>query len=198
MKVLIACEYSGIVRDAFLRMGHDAVSCDLIESESPDGPHYIGDVRDLLADSWDMIIAHPPCTFMANSGVRWLFGSNEQLNRERWDNLGRAAEFFNLFLDHPCPKICIENPIPHRHAKALIRRSYDQTIQPYEFGHTTSKRTCLWLKGLPELQATDLIPKDQRTYDVWLASPGKDRWKDRSRTFKGIAAAMADQWGREV
>lgn len=195
MKVLIACEYSGKVRDAFLAKGHDAVSCDYLESESPDGPHYVGDVRDLLELEWDLIIAHPPCTYLANSGVRWLYNNDGSRNEERWNNLKEATEFFNLFLKHPCNKKCVENPIPHRYANSLLLHKYTQTIQPYEYGHTATKRTCLWLSGLEPLKPTQIIPKEQRTHEIWLASPGPDRWKERSRTFQGIAQAMALQWG---
>lgn len=199
MKVLIACEYSGTVRDAFLKAGHDAISCDLIPTDQP-GPHYQGDVKDILYDNWDMIIAHPPCTYLSNSGVRWLYEPDGRQNTRRWMNLIDAMIFFNLFKNHPCEKICIENPIPHKYAVNGIADKegigkYTQTIQPWEFGHTTSKRTCFWLKGLPPLVATNVIPKEQRTQDIWLASPGPDRWKIRSKTFQGIADAMADQWG---
>lgn len=190
MKVLVACEYSGIVRDAFTAKGHNALSCDFLPTERP-GKHYQGDVRDILYHDWDLIIAHPDCTFMANSGVRWLYNPDGSLNEPRWEKLNIAVEFFNLFLNHPCEKVCIENPIPHKHAGLP---KYSQTVQPYEHGHTTSKRTCLWLKGLPNLEPTKLIPKEERTFDIHLASPGPDRWKERSRTFSGIAEAMAEQW----
>lgn len=190
MKILIACEYSGAVRDAFAARGHNAISCDFEPTEKP-GKHYQGDVLDILYHDWDMIIAHPSCTYIANSGVRWLYKEGEK-NWPRWNELEKAVEFFNLFLNHPCERIAIENPVPHKHAGLP---PYAQTIQPYEFGHTTSKRTCLWLKGLPKLVPTDLIPKDRHTYEIHLASPGPNRWKERSRTFQGIADAMADQWG---
>lgn len=163
MKVLIACEYSGIVRDAFASKGHFTVSSDFEPSERP-GKHYQGDVKDILyGQDWDLIIAHPPCTFMANSGVRWLYNTDGSKNQERWDNLYMATKFFNLFINHPCKKKAIENPIPHKYASLP---PYTQTIQPYEFGHTTSKRTCLWLYGLPKLVPTNVIPKEHRTQDV--------------------------------
>jgi hypothetical protein len=200
MKVLIACEYSGRVRDAFIRMGHDAISCDLLPTDAP-GPHFQGDVREMLAQEWDLIIAHPPCTYLTNAGVRWLYNADKSRNEPRWNDLQEGCDFFNLFLDHPCQRIAIENPIPHSHAAKLLRREYDQTIQPYQFGHMETKRTCLWLKGLSPLVATDdveaamrLLPKSESN-KVHYASPGKDRWKMRSTTFQGIADAMAAQWG---
>lgn len=192
MKILIACEFSGIVRDAFKAKGHDAWSCDLLPTERP-GQHYQCDVLDVIYKEWDMIIAHPPCTFMANSGVRWLYNEDKSLNKQRWIDLTYARKFFDLFYSNPiCEKICIENPIPHKYA---LLPPYSQTIQPWEYGHTTSKRTCLWLKGLPGLTPTDVIPKENRTQDIWRMAPSEERKKERSRTFPGIAAAMAAQWG---
>jgi hypothetical protein len=192
MKVLIACEFSGIVREAFKAKGHDAMSCDLLDSEIP-GNHYKGDVTDIIYNDWDLIIAHPPCTYLANSGVRWLYNPDKSLAKQRWIDLTYARKFFYLFYDHPiCKKIAIENPIPHKHADLP---AYTQTVQPYEFGHTTTKRTCLWLKGLPELKPTEIVPKENRTQDIWLMSPGPERQRERSRTFKNIALAMAEQWG---
>ena len=191
MKVLVACEYSGIVRDAFTIKGHDAWSCDILPTDNPNGNHYEGDVKDILYNDWDLIIAHPPCTYFANSGVRWLY---EKPNR--WAELDKAAEFFNLFLDHPCERVAIENPVIHKHALKLINnRKYTQTIQPFQFGHGESKRTCLWLKGLPNLKPTDIV--EGREQRVWKLPPSKDRWKLRSTTFQGIAAAMANQWGND-
>ena len=190
MKVLVACEYSGIVRDAFTIKGHDAWSCDILPTDNPNGNHYEGDVKDILYNDWDLIIAHPPCTYFANSGVRWLY---EKPNR--WAELDKSAEFFNLFLDHPCEKVAIENPVIHKHALKLINnRKYTKTTQPFRFGHGESKRTCLWLKGLPNLKPTDIV--EGREQRVWKLPPSKDRWKLRSTTFQGIAAAMANQWGK--
>ena len=185
MRVLVACEYSGIVRDAFIRRGHDAISCDILPTESP-GPHYHGDVRDLLAESWDMIIAHPPCTRLANSGVRWLH------ERDLWLDLDMACDFFRLFLNHDCPKIAIENPIPHKYAVERIGRRYDQVVQPWQFGHGESKAVCLWLKGLPQLRATEVV--SGRNQKVWKMPPGEDRAKARAKFYTGIADAMAKQW----
>lgn len=195
MKVLIACEYSGRVRDAFIEKGHDAMSCDLLPTERP-GPHIQGDVIPLLKKPWDLIIAHPPCTYLTNAGVRWLMS-----DAKRWVALYEACRFFNLFLESDCPRVCVENPVPHKYALAQLSQSYSQTIQPWQFGHTESKRTCLWLKGLPLLKETcnvkekmSGLPKKE-TDKVHYCSPGPDRWKERSRTYDGIASAMADQWG---
>lgn len=187
MRVLVACEYSGTVRDAFTKKGHYAISCDLLPTDQP-GPHYQGDVRDLLVQKWDLIIAHPPCTRLCNSGVRWL------AERNLWDEMREGAEFFKMFLN-AAEKVCIENPIMHKYATDIIGVKHSQTIQPYEYGHTTSKRTCLWLNNLPLLQPTSITPKEQRTQEIWLATPGPDRWKIRSKTFQGIADAMSNQWG---
>lgn len=168
------------------------MSCDLLDTEIP-GSHYKGDVLDILYQDWDLIIAHPPCTFLCNSGVRWLFDKDRPKAKQRWLDLTYARKFFyTLHGNICCKKIAIENPIPHKHA-ALP--AYTQTIQPYEFGHTTSKRTCLWLKGLPLLKPTEIVPKEKRTQDIWLMPPGPERQRERSRTFKNIALAMADQWG---
>lgn len=176
MRVLIACEFSGIVREAFKAEGHYALSCDLLDTEIP-GNHHKGDILEVLYDDWDLIIAHPPCTYLANSGVRWLYNKDKTLATQRWIDLSYARKFFHLFYDHPfCKKICIENPIPHKHADLP---PYAQTIQPWEFGHTTTKRTCLWLKGLPELKPTEIVTKEKRTQDIWLMPPGPDRQRER-------------------
>jgi hypothetical protein len=205
MKVLIACEYSGTVRDAFIKKGHDAISCDLLPTDIP-GPHYQGDIKDMLSQNWDLIIAHPPCTYLSNSGVRWLYPNKIGTNPARWSYLVDAMSFFNMFNDHNCEKIAIENPIPHKYGRdgfglAKGIGKYSQTIQPYQFGHLESKRTCLWLKGLPPLSETNnvfdemmLLPYSERA-KIHYASPVPDRWKTRSKTYQGIADAMADQWG---
>lgn len=189
-KVLVACEYSGAVRNAFAAQGFIAWSCDLLPTESP-GNHYQGDVRDLLGDQWDLIVAHPECTYITNSGVRWL-----DTDASRWKKLWSACEFFKLFLNHPCPRVAVENPIPHKYAAGWIREPYSQTIQPWQFGHGETKATCLWLKGLPPLAPTDVV--EGREHRIHKMSPGPDRWKERSRTYPGIAEAMARQWGREL
>ena len=196
MKILIACEYSGVVRDEFIKRGHNAVSCDILASEAP-GPHYQGDVLDILYNGWDMIIAHPPCTYLANSGVSWL-----HKDESRWTKLDNGASFFKLFLDHPCDRVAIENPIMHKYAIERIGGvKQTQTIQPYEYGHPETKRTCLWLKGLPPLRPTnnvkhifDMLPNNERQRLHYLP-PSADRQKLRSKTFFGIARAMAEQWG---
>lgn len=185
LKVLIACEFSGIVRDAFTRRGHDATSCDLLPTEIP-GKHYQGDVMDIINDGWDMMIAHPPCTRLANSGVMWLE------RRGLWSDLLEGVRFFNIMLDADIPMIAVENPIQHKYAREYIRK-YDQIIQPWQFGHGETKATCLWLKNLPKLQPTNIVEgREQRLHHT---PPGPDRWKIRSKTFQGIANAMAEQWG---
>jgi len=187
MKVLIACEYSGAVRDAFIARGHDAMSCDLLPTDVP-GPHYEGDVFDVIDDSWDLMVAHPPCTYLSNSGVSWL-----HKRPERWEQMREGAEFFKALLDADIPRIAIENPIMHKYAVEIIGRRQDQVIQPWQFGHGESKATCLWLKGLQELQPTQIVEgREQRMH---LLPPSKDRWKIRSTTYQGIAKAMAEQWG---
>lgn len=199
MKVLVACEYSGVVRDAFSSRGHDATSCDTLPTDKA-GKHYQGDVRDILDEPWDLIIAHPPCTYMCNSGVCWL-----HKDEGRWQKLDEAAEFFRLFLDSPCPRVCVENPVMHKYAVERIGgRRQSQSVQPYEFGHPHSKRTCLWLKGLPLLKPTEILEKpasgkweNQTPSGRCKLPPSPDRWKLRSKTYQGIADAMADQWNGE-
>jgi len=186
MKVLIACEFSGIVREAFAKRGHDAWSCDLLPTEIP-GQHIQGDVMDILGDGWDLMIAHPPCTRLANSGVRWLH------ERNLWGDMKFAATFFKELLNAPIQKKAIENPIPHGYAVKIIGRKYDQIIHPWMFGHGETKATCFWLEELPLLDPTDIV--DGREQRIWKESPGPDRWKNRSRTYQGIADAMAEQWG---
>ncbi len=181
MRILIACEFSGTVREAFTKLGHYAMSCDLLPTEIP-GEHYQGDVRDILGGGWDIMVAHPPCTHLAVSGARW-FKDKIQEQRE-------ALEFVALLMNAPIPRIAIENPISIISSKI---RKPDQIIQPWQFGHGETKATCLWLKGLPLLEPTNIV--DGRIARVHHMSPGPNRWKERSRTFLGIAAAMANQWG---
>lgn len=184
MKVLIACEYSGTVREAFSKLGHDAWSCDLLETEIP-GNHLQCDVREILGDGWDMMIAHPPCTHLAVSGARWFkYKQKEQ---------AEALEFVRLLLDAPIERIALENPISI--ISSQIRKP-DQIIQPWQFGHGETKATCLWLQNLPKLQPTNIV--DGREQRIWKMPPGPNRWKERSRTFEGIAQAMANQWGRLI
>lgn len=180
MKVLVACEFSGIVRDAFRAIGHDAMSCDLLPSETV-GQHYQGDVRDVLGEGWDLMIAHPPCTHLAVSGSRW-FKDKAKEQRE-------ALDFVRTLMDAPIPRIAIENPISV--ISSRIRKP-DQIIQPWQFGHGETKATCLWLKNLPKLQPTKIV--SGREARVHRMPPGPDRWKERSRTLAGIAEAMASQW----
>jgi hypothetical protein len=196
--VLVACEYSGRVRDAFIRLGHDAVSCDLLPSERP-GPHITGDVLPLLREPWDLVVAFPPCTYLANSGVRWLYGGHgTDRDPVRWALMEEGAAFFRACLDANAPRVAVENPVQHGHA-GLPRPT--QTVQPWMFGHPERKATCLWLRGLPPLVPTDDVRArmvglaKSQTDRVHYASPGPDRWKERSRTYQGIADAMADRWG---
>ena len=192
MKVLIACEYSGIVRDAFAAKGHDAWSCDILPTESP-GNHFQGDVLKHLDKGWDMMIAHPPCTYLSNAGARFLYPKGK-LNEDRYKLGLKAKEFFMALYNAPINKICVENPIS---SKIFALPKYSQIIQPYEYGHPIQKRTCLWLKNLSELKPTDIIFKRQSTKipGNWFNKGGKDRQKNRSKFFQGIANAMVDQWG---
>jgi hypothetical protein len=191
MRVLVACENSGRVAAAFRARGHNAWSCDLEPCEDPDSNHYHGDVRGVLHQSWDLIIAHPPCTRLCNSGVRWL------AERDLWCDMLNACEFFNLFKG-AAPKVCIENPIPHGYARDQIGRP-TQIIQPWQFwagepGAGESKATCLWLENLPKLVPT--TPDEPGRHQAcWRMGPSPERTRERSRTYQGIANAMAEQWG---
>lgn len=182
MRVLIGCEFSGIVRDAFIRLGADAVSCDLLPSESAAGPHIQGDVRDLLGAPWDLAIFHPPCTHLAVSGARWW--------KDKQVEQAEALEFVRVLLAAPIPRIALENPVS---IISTAVRPPDQIVQPWWFGHAETKATCLWLKGLPLLQKTK-IRYSRGAPRVHYAKEGPDRWKERSRTYTGVADAMADQW----
>ena len=184
MRVLVACEYSGRVRNAFIQRGHYALSCDLLPSED-NGPHYQGDIRDLLLQQWDLMVAHPPCTHLAVSGARWFKDKQtEQLE---------ALEFVKMLLNAPINKIALENPVSVISSKI---RKPDQIIQPWQFGHGETKATCLWLKNLPKLKPTNIV--SGRDPKVHRMPPGPNRWKDRSRTYEGRAKAIADQWGGGV
>ncbi|MGZ6195520.1 MAG: hypothetical protein ACXWML_09845 [Candidatus Binataceae bacterium] len=197
-RVLIACEFSGTVRRAFAARGHDAWSCDLLRAEDGSNKHITGDARDYLKEGWDLLmVAHPPCTRLCNSGVRWLNVPPPGKTLEQmWDELDEAANLFSTFWNAPIPRVCVENPVMHRHAKARIKNFEPaaQSVQPWQFGHGETKRTCFWLRGLPPLTPTNIV--DGRQARVHLMSPGPDRWKERSRFVPGIANAMADQWGR--
>ena len=203
MKVLVACEYSGVVRDAFAKAGHDATSCDLLPSESPHGKHFKGDVMEILAQDWDILIAHPPCTYLCVSGIHW---NNKR--PERAAQTEEALKFVEALLGADIPKICLENPIGV--ISTRIRKP-NQIIQPYQYGHDASKQTCLWLKNLPPLQPTKFIeprivttPSGKKAnrwanqcdnYGHDSLPPSADRWKIRSATYQGIADAMVEQWG---
>lgn len=189
MRVLVGCEFSGTVRSAFRRLGHDAWSCDLLPADDG-GPHIQGDVLDVLADGWDLAIFHPPCTHLAVSGARHF----HRKQREQ----AEALQFVQRLMDAPIPRIALENPVSV--ISSRIRRP-DQIIQPWQFGHAESKRTCLWLKGLPPLTPTDELRQRGRWENQTPSGqnklgPSPDRWKIRSKTYPGIAHAMADQWGR--
>lgn len=183
MKVLIACEYSGVVRDAFIKLGHDAISCDLLPTDAF-GPHYQGDVRDLMDYPFDLMIAHPPCTHLSVSGARH-FAEKRMDGRQQ-----SAVSFFMMLAKSDIPMIAIENPVC---IMSSIYRKPDQVIQPWQYGHGETKATCLWLKSLPLLQPTNIVEgREQRIHKM---PPSADRWKERSKTFQGIADAMANQWG---
>jgi hypothetical protein len=215
MRVLVACEYSGTVRDAFLAAGHDALSCDLLPTDAP-GPHYEGDVRDIIEDGWDLMVAHPPCTYLCSSGLHW-----NKRRPERAQQTEEALEFVQYLMAAPIHRIAVENPIG---AIGTRIRKADQTVQPYQFGHDASKQTCLWLKNLPPLRPTQMVePRlvccgmvvsdkygcpncegENTAKPRWANQtdsgqnklpPSADRWKIRSETYSGIAQAMATQWG---
>jgi len=181
MRVLIACEYSGTVREAFRERGHYALSCDLLPTDRQ-GEHYQGDVRDILNDGWDLMICHPPCTHLAVSGARWF--------KDKVREQAEALDFVRLLLGANIPRIALENPVSVISSKI---RKPDQVIQPWMFGHGETKATCLWLKNLPKLQPTNIV--EGREGRIWKLPPSPDRWKLRSTTFQGIASAMAEQWG---
>jgi hypothetical protein len=192
MKILVACEYSGVVRDAFIRGGHTAMSCDLLPTDAA-GPHYQGDVLDIITDGWDMMIAHPPCTYLSVSGMHWTTRGlrDPKLTED-------ALAFVRLLLDAPIDRVALENPVSI--ISTRIRKP-DQIIQPWWFGHDASKKTCLWLKNLPLLQPTDKLPGDNKTRRANQTpsgqnklGPSADRWKLRSATYQGIADAMVTQW----
>jgi hypothetical protein len=210
MRVLIACEFSGAVRRAFRALGHDAWSCDLLPAEDGSPYHIQGDVREVVRrGGWDLIIAHTPCTYLCNSGVRWLdIVDGVITNYERKSRMFDAAMLFNdVWLGgYPTvkkrPMICMENPIMHKYAKGLIVAGQQaQIIQPWMFGHPETKATCLWLHGLPPLKPTKVVRNEMFNLSkkvqnrVHYSTPGPDRWKERSRTLPGIAQAMAEQWG---
>lgn len=194
MKVLVACEYSATVRDAFREIGHDAWSCDIIPCDADPTYHFQDDALEVMTDGWDLMIAHPPCTYLSNAGARFLY-PKKVLNEDRYKKGLEAKDFFMRLLNAPIGKIAIENPVQSRIFE--IPR-YNQVIEPYEFGHPFKKKTCLWLKNLPPLMPTAILEKPESTKVAgnWFNKGGKDRQKNRAKTFQGIADAMADQWGK--
>lgn len=196
LRILVACEFSGRVREAFRKLGHDAWSCDLLPADDNSPYHYQCDVLSILDKDWDMMIAHPPCTYLTNAGVSWL---HKQEGRK--ELMKEGADFFKALLDAPMPLIAVENPIMHKYAVEIIGRRQDQVVQPWMFGHTERKATCLWLKNLPKLEPTNNVkeemlklPKNKQQRLHYLP-PSSERWKLRSTTYQGIADAMAEQWG---
>lgn len=207
MRVLVACEYSGRVRDAFRALGHDAWSCDILPTEADPAYHIEAPVQSILHLGWDLMIAHPPCTFMANSGAKHLYlGMKKEngRNEDRWKSMEEGAAFFRMLLKADIPHIAVENPVMLGHAVELIGQNFTQSIQPWQFSHMEVKRTCLWLKNLPPLVASNNVydemmrlPYAERA-KVHHEAPSPDRWKNRSRTYAGVALAMAEQWSRHV
>ena len=196
MKVLVACEYSGVVRNAFTARGHDAWSCDLLETESP-GQHYKCDVLEILDHNWDLMIAHPPCTFLTNAGNRWFYDPDDKSKPhpdypDRWSDRDDAIEFFISLQNAPIKKIAIENPLPNPYVTNKTG-NHHQTVQPWMFGHPESKGICLWLKNLGPLFSTMI--EEGREQKMWKLPPSEDRWKLRSKTYTGFADAMSKQWG---
>jgi hypothetical protein len=196
LRVLVACEFSGVVRQAFRDRGQDAVSCDLLASETP-GPHIIDDARNVISNpSWDLIIAHPPCTYLCNSGVRWL-APGGKLNSARHKLMQQACDFFAALYWADCPRVAIENPVMHKYARDYLKSAWkipgpSFTLQPWQHGEGEVKRTCFWTRGLPVIVPSNIV--SGRKARAHRASPGPDRWKERSRTLPGIAKALADQW----
>lgn len=189
LRVLVGCEFSGVVREAFRAKGHDAWSCDLLPAADESPFHYQMDVLHVINEGWDLAIFHPPCTRLCNSGVRWLH------ERDLWGEMAEAAKFFKRLLDAPIPFVAVENPVMHRYAKDIIGRGPDFTVQPWQFGDNFKKRTCFWIRGLPPLEPTSDLDGSTAHAAVHLEPPGPDRWAKRSITYPGIARAMAEQWG---
>lgn len=203
MRVLIGCEFSGVVRRAFRELGHDAWSCDLLPAMDGDRHHYQEDVLKVMRRGrWQLILLHPPCTYILNSGCKHLYkdakrwlpdGTENPRDPVRWRQMEDGARFFKACLEAPAYRVCVENPIMVGHALAIVGRDYDQLIQPWQFGHGETKATCLWLKNLPPLRPTKIVyGREQRIHNM---SPGENRGQLRSITYHGIAAAMAAQWG---
>jgi hypothetical protein len=187
MRVLVGCETSGKVREAFRKRGHKVNSIDLLPSDDNSPYHIVGNVRYCLHEGWDLAIFHPPCTRLCNSGVRWLH------ERDLWAEMREACDLFLACLNAPIPCVAVENPVMHKHAREIIGRGPDFTIQPWQFGHGETKRTCFWTRNLPPLVPTNIV--EGREARIHKMTPGPDRWKKRSETYQGIADAMAEQWG---
>lgn len=196
-RILVACEESQAITIEFRKLGFEAFSCDLQECSGGHPEWHIkDDCLKIIKDKWDLVIAHPPCTFLANSSNRWLYNEDKTINEERWRNMKKGAEFFKAFFYSNSPRIAIENPVIHKHAKKIIRTDHSQIINPWQFGHGEQKKTCLWLHNLPLLIPTNIVKgREQR---IWKIPPGKDRTKIRSKTYKGIAEAIASQWGNAI
>lgn len=194
MRVLVACEFSQVVTKAFRDLGHDAYSCDILPTLGNEEWHYQRDVLEVIGYDWDLMVAHPPCTYLSNSGVRWLYLDKQKTrNEDRWASMREGAEFFKALLNADIPRICVENPVVHGHAKTLIGQDFTQSVQPWQFGHGYTKRTCFWLKNLPTLRPTNVV--EGREQLIHKMPPGKDRGLKRSVTPQGMADAMALQWG---
>jgi hypothetical protein len=189
MRALVACECSGQVRRRLKARGWSVVSVDLLPSEDDDADHIIGDVRPYLSLPWDLVIAHPPCDYLANSGVRW------RVERQEWAEVRAGAEFFLECLNANAPRVAVENPVMHKYAREIIGRGPDFTVQPWQFGDDFKKRTCFWTRGLPPLQPTSNLDGSTADAAVWREPPGPNRKANRSRTYPGIAEAIASQWG---
>lgn len=188
MKVLVGCEFSQIVTKAFRSKGHEAFSCDILPTEGNPSWHFQEDILEVIKrERFDLGIFHPPCTYLCNSGVRWLHEKEG-----RWDQMREGALFFKALLEADISRICVENPVMHKYAKEIIGQNFTQSIQPWQFGHGEVKRTCLWLKNLPPLEPTDIV--DGRTPRVHHTPPGPDQWRLRSITYQGVANAMSEQW----
>lgn len=190
-KGIIIAEESGVVREEFKKLGHDVISCDLLPTAIP-GKHYQGDFMDIISDGFDFAIAFTPCTYSSNSGVRWLKNKDGSINIHRYQKMIHYASMIKLIEMSGIKLTACENPIPHKYALEYIGRKYDQIIQPYQFGHGEQKATCLWLKGFPKLEPTKIV--EGREQKIWKMSPGPERSKLRSKTYPGIAKAMAEQW----
>lgn len=196
-KCLVACEYSGIVREEFKKLGWDAWSCDLLDTEIP-GQHIKGDALELIRSPWDLLVAFPPCTYLSNSGVRWLYNKDGSKNMERWTKMYLGAMFFKQMLDaNHIKHICVENPIQHKYARHLINKSYSQIVHPWQHNHPETKATCLWLKNLPNIVPTNIV-EPTLGCAIHKLPRTKDRGKIRSRTYQGIAFALATQFSKHI